>query len=133
VLVVSLNEGTISWDVRCVISILAMGITMEKEDFFCSVIIADIIGASLAYPKFNIHAWRNNWLCYVLKIGTNIFYWVANLKSGIRTSLCVEISSFFTKFAGSSHFIMGDYFLFRYSIFIIIDGKIESSFYVFQR
>jgi hypothetical protein len=105
-----------------------MGIAMEKEDFFRSVVIADVIGASLAYPKFNIHAWRNNWLCYELKIGSNIFDWVADVISGVGTSFGVG-SSFFTKFAGSGHFIMGDYFLFRYSIFIIIDGKIESSFY----
>jgi hypothetical protein len=44
------------------------------------------------------------------------------LKSGIGTSFCVD-SHFFTKFAGFTHFIMGDNFLFLYSIFIIIDGK----------
>jgi hypothetical protein len=106
VLVVSLNEGAIAREVRRVIAILAMGIAMEKEDFFRSIVIADVIGASLAYPKFNIHAWRNNWLCYELKIGSNIFDWVADMISSIGTSFCVEISSFFTKFAGSGHFIM---------------------------
>jgi len=116
---ISFDEGTIARDVRCVISILAMGIAMEKEDFFRSVVIADIIGASLAHPKFHICAWRNDWLCYILKIETNIFDWVADLKSGIGASFCVD-SHFFTKFAGLTHFVMEDNFLFLYSIFIYV-------------
>jgi hypothetical protein len=105
VLLVSFDEGVIAWEVRCVIPILAMGITMEKEDFFRSVVIADVIGASLTSIKLNICAWRNVFFRYELKIGTYIFNSVADMKSRIGTSFRVE-SNFFTKFTGLSHFIM---------------------------
>jgi hypothetical protein len=109
ILVVSLNEGAIAWDVRRVIPILAMGIAMEKEDFFRSIVITDIIGASLSNAKLHIHPWRNDWLCYELKIGTDIFYWVADMISSVGTSFCVG-SSFFTKFTGLCHFYYGGLF-----------------------
>jgi len=103
---VSFDESEIARDVRCVISILAVRIAMEKEDFFCSVVIADVIGASLSHKKLHIHAWRNTFIQNELKIGTNIFDLVADVISGIWTSFCVD-SSFFTKIAGLSHFIIG--------------------------
>jgi hypothetical protein len=90
---------------------------MEKEDFFRSIVIADVIGASLSHPKFHICAWRNDWLCYELKIGSDIFNWVADMISSIGTSFCV-CSSFFTKFTGLTHFYYGEIIFYFYIQFL---------------